>query len=102
MCLQYPVGRPRVELWSDFVLALDVLGELHAVWSLGICFPLSVAILLVAEFDSMLSSVLEGLVFGGTAGANSSYVMRVGALGLGKFFTPEFALTPEGGTRPCS
>ena len=61
MCLQYPVGRLSVELWSGFVLALDELGELHAVWSLGICFPLSVAILLVAEFDSMLSSVLEGL-----------------------------------------
>ena len=58
-CSLFPVGRPSVELWSGFVVALDELEGLHAVWSLGICFPLSVAILLVAEFDSMISSVLK-------------------------------------------
>ena len=61
MCLQDPVGKPSVELWSGFVSVLDVLEGLHAVWSLGICFPLGVAILLVAGSDSMLLFVLEGL-----------------------------------------
>ena len=60
-CSLFPVGRPSVELWSGFVVALDELEGLRAAWSLSICFPLSVAVLLVAEFDSMLLSVLGGL-----------------------------------------
>ena len=53
------MGKPRVALWSGNVLTLDVLGGLRAVWSLGICFPLSVVIPLVAGSDSVLLSVPE-------------------------------------------